>query len=407
MSVVTDILKQNGLEQYCEIFEQNKIDTAEVAKELTDSDYLGMGISILGDRKRLLSLFAKQEAAPEPQPQPQPGSYVNNQPFTQVVAIPTGTGPLVMGILGLFGSFIPIVKHIMWLLSLLAIFIGVSQRKKLVGANLPTGKATAGIVLGSIAVLKTVISLVTSVMLVGAVFSGVSSSKSSSPSPKRINFFSNDLPYLIQDTVWSNGYETIEFGRNKIKINDDWHKVTKVMDNNRSYGNVYTVYISGRSFNLEYTNRLRLAGYKTLDEIEAERKIANQIKGEWRGNIRWADGVKISDTPPYVENNIITAILTLNITVSGDVIVGRFSLISISTNQVRGTGTMNIEYTNSGEYNIRTNAVNGEVFNTNNYIKDYISITGKVNNNRLTGGGQICMGGVMNCDINLERISSD
>ena len=90
---------------------------------------------------------------------------------TQVEVMPTGTGPLVMGLLGLFGGFIPVVKYITGLLSLLAIFIGASQRKKLKNAGLPSGKATAGMVLGIIAVLITVIGIVITGMIFGSLFS--------------------------------------------------------------------------------------------------------------------------------------------------------------------------------------------------------------------------------------------
>jgi hypothetical protein len=166
MSSVTDILKQNGLEQYCEIFEQNKIDTTEIAMELTDADYLSMGISILGDRKKIMSLFAK----PKPATAPQPAVYANNQPVNQMVVLPSGTGPLVLGLLGLFGGFIPIVQYFTGLLSILAIFIGASQSKKLKEAGLPSGKATAGMVLGIIAVFMTVIGIAVMAMFIGSIF---------------------------------------------------------------------------------------------------------------------------------------------------------------------------------------------------------------------------------------------
>ena len=90
------------------------------------------------------------------------GQVVNErkQEVTQVVMVmPTGTAPLVMGLLGMFGSFIPVVKYFTGLLSLLALFVGASQRKRLINAGLPSGKATAGMVLGLIAVLITVISI--------------------------------------------------------------------------------------------------------------------------------------------------------------------------------------------------------------------------------------------------------
>lgn len=58
-----EFLIQNGLEQYCDIFKQNKIETLFSAIELTDSDLLNMGISTLADRKKLASLLAEKLSA--------------------------------------------------------------------------------------------------------------------------------------------------------------------------------------------------------------------------------------------------------------------------------------------------------------------------------------------------------
>ena len=52
-----DFLKNNGLEQYCEIFKNNKLEKVSDAIELTDSDLQNIGIIILGDRKKLLLLL--------------------------------------------------------------------------------------------------------------------------------------------------------------------------------------------------------------------------------------------------------------------------------------------------------------------------------------------------------------
>jgi hypothetical protein len=93
------------------------------------------------------------------------------QEVTQIIMVmPSGTAPLVMGLLGMFGGFIPIVKYFTGILSLIAIFVGASQRKRLKDNNLPTGKATAGMVLGIIAVLITVISIVSTAMFLNSLF---------------------------------------------------------------------------------------------------------------------------------------------------------------------------------------------------------------------------------------------
>ncbi|GBU28534.1 hypothetical protein R84B8_02093 [Treponema sp. R8-4-B8] len=54
---ISDFLKENKLEQYCEIFEKNKIENVESAISLSDTDLSNIGISMLGDRKKILSLL--------------------------------------------------------------------------------------------------------------------------------------------------------------------------------------------------------------------------------------------------------------------------------------------------------------------------------------------------------------
>lgn len=60
-----DLLEQNELKQYCEIFENNKIDNVKNALDLNDNDLLNIGISILGDRKKILSLIEAKRTALE------------------------------------------------------------------------------------------------------------------------------------------------------------------------------------------------------------------------------------------------------------------------------------------------------------------------------------------------------
>jgi len=126
-------------------------------------------VSLIIKQKTRLSELDKQKSMGDQNIENQESE--NKQAISQVTVMPSGTGPLIMGLLGLFGGFIPIVKYITGLLSLLAIFIGASQRKKLKEAGLPTGKATAGIVLGTIAVLITVITIAFSAMVLGSLFS--------------------------------------------------------------------------------------------------------------------------------------------------------------------------------------------------------------------------------------------
>jgi len=81
---------------------------------------------------------------------------ITQQPMQVVTVMPTGTAPLVMGLLGLFGGWIPVIQYITGILSLCAIFSGASQSSKLRKAGLPAGKATAGMILGIIAVIITI-----------------------------------------------------------------------------------------------------------------------------------------------------------------------------------------------------------------------------------------------------------
>jgi len=58
-----DWLEQNDFKQYCEIFEQNKIENLNTGLKLTDTDLLNVGISVLGDRIKILSLLEEKRAA--------------------------------------------------------------------------------------------------------------------------------------------------------------------------------------------------------------------------------------------------------------------------------------------------------------------------------------------------------
>jgi hypothetical protein len=170
------------------------------------------------------------------------GSGENRGTVTQAAVMPSGTAPLVMGILGLFGGFIPVVQYFTGLLSLLAIFLGVSQRKKLKGVGLPTGKATAGIVLGSIAVLITVIFIAVFASFLGSLFGNAGGGNRSSNV--------NVLPEGIQGTTWTNGSVNIEFGKNKIKLDGKSYRIQGVYP---SY-NLNRVFFSNKHVRLERTD---------------------------------------------------------------------------------------------------------------------------------------------------------
>jgi len=54
-------LIENGLYDYINIFEQHKLDTEELLSDLTQFDFDKMGINLIGDQKKILSLFKKEE----------------------------------------------------------------------------------------------------------------------------------------------------------------------------------------------------------------------------------------------------------------------------------------------------------------------------------------------------------
>lgn len=61
-----EILAQNNLVEYVELFETHKLNTIDDLKELTESDYTEIGITALGDRKRLVKLFYEEKSLPVP-----------------------------------------------------------------------------------------------------------------------------------------------------------------------------------------------------------------------------------------------------------------------------------------------------------------------------------------------------
>jgi tetratricopeptide (TPR) repeat protein len=52
-------LRANGMDEYCEVFERNKIENIGVAIDLSEMDLMDMGITF-GDRKKIISFLDKQ-----------------------------------------------------------------------------------------------------------------------------------------------------------------------------------------------------------------------------------------------------------------------------------------------------------------------------------------------------------
>jgi RNA polymerase subunit RPABC4/transcription elongation factor Spt4 len=57
-----DLLRANDMEEYCELFEQNGIETIEMAITLSEMDLMDMGITVLGDKKKIISFLDKQRS---------------------------------------------------------------------------------------------------------------------------------------------------------------------------------------------------------------------------------------------------------------------------------------------------------------------------------------------------------
>ena len=72
---------------------------------------------------------------------------------------------LVCGILGIVGGFIPVVQYFTTVLSILAIIFGVMGRKRMGGKS---GLATAGLVLGIVALALSVLGIICAVCALGS-----------------------------------------------------------------------------------------------------------------------------------------------------------------------------------------------------------------------------------------------
>jgi hypothetical protein len=105
--------------------------------------------------------YPQQPQYPPQQAYPQQANMPLNVNVNTTINPQTGSslGPaaLVCGILGLLGGAIPVVQYFTFILSILAIAFGSSARKKAKQTGQPDGMATAGMVLGIIALILTII----------------------------------------------------------------------------------------------------------------------------------------------------------------------------------------------------------------------------------------------------------
>ena len=54
-------LIENGLSEYIDMLEQQRLNTEDLLSELTQSDFEKIGINFIGDQKKMLKLFQKPE----------------------------------------------------------------------------------------------------------------------------------------------------------------------------------------------------------------------------------------------------------------------------------------------------------------------------------------------------------
>ncbi len=61
---IKEILIKNNLDNYIDVFEKNRLLDYQVLQTMTNEDYLSIGVTVIGDRKKLLMLFSaeKQES---------------------------------------------------------------------------------------------------------------------------------------------------------------------------------------------------------------------------------------------------------------------------------------------------------------------------------------------------------
>ena len=59
---IKEKLKNNGLENYIPVFQENHLLDRDVLSSMTDEDYISIGITIIGDRKKLRLLFRETDA---------------------------------------------------------------------------------------------------------------------------------------------------------------------------------------------------------------------------------------------------------------------------------------------------------------------------------------------------------
>jgi len=86
---VRKILSENNLDEYITLFEQNKLDSIETLSSVNESDYEKLGITKMGDRKKLLKLFCinteQEKTLMESTQSPQSNEVIREKVIEKVV----------------------------------------------------------------------------------------------------------------------------------------------------------------------------------------------------------------------------------------------------------------------------------------------------------------------------------
>jgi hypothetical protein len=103
------ILTENELAECIPILEQNKLTTKDLLAEVTEADYEKIGVSALGDRKKLLKLFFKtekqeQSASKEQTPSQATPTVIVEQKKTHGVWIFVGVLIAILLVIGIISS---------------------------------------------------------------------------------------------------------------------------------------------------------------------------------------------------------------------------------------------------------------------------------------------------------------
>lgn len=100
-SEIKQKLIENGLETYVSVFEENHLFDEKILSRITNEDYISIGIKALGDRKKLLELFANSIESSKSETQRTKTSRKNKVPMKII-------GPCIFILLVFFTIFVTV-----------------------------------------------------------------------------------------------------------------------------------------------------------------------------------------------------------------------------------------------------------------------------------------------------------